>query len=80
MQLYFRSSCKKIYKAYVRPTLEVWNPYIAKDINKLEQIQKSASRFVKGNYNYYESTTAMVTSLVLSIKIVHNIDRLWWAL
>ena len=38
----------KLYKSYVRPKLEyntpVWSPYLAKDINAIENIQK---RFIK---------------------------------
>ena len=40
-----------LYTAMVRPHLEyasgAWNPHLKKDINKLENIQRKASRFVK---------------------------------
>ena len=40
-----------LYTAMVRPHLEyasgAWNPRLKKDINKLENIQRKASRFVK---------------------------------
>jgi len=41
------------YISLVRSTLEyaasVWDPNLAKDINKLENIQKRSARFVKGS-------------------------------
>ena len=41
---------RKIITTYVRPTLEyasvVWNPHFQKDINKLERIQRAATRWV----------------------------------
>ena len=41
---------RKIITTYVRPTLEyasvVWNPHFQKDINKLERIQRAATRCV----------------------------------
>ena len=41
---------RKIITTYIRPTLEyasvVWNPYEVKDINKLERIQRAATRWV----------------------------------
>ena len=39
-----------LYKTYVRPHLEycisIWNPYLAKSIDKLEQIQQRATKLV----------------------------------
>ena len=41
----------KLYTAMVRPHLEyasgAWNPHLKKYINKVENIQRKASRFVK---------------------------------
>ena len=41
---------RKIITTYIRPTLEyasvVWNPHLQKDINKLERIQRAATRWV----------------------------------
>ena len=41
---------KKIITTHIRPTLEyasvVWNPHLQKDINKLERIQRAATRWV----------------------------------
>ena len=43
-----------IYLSLVRSTLEyssiVWDPYIQKDIDKLEKVQRQAARFITGNY------------------------------
>ena len=44
------------YKALVRPLLEyastAWSPYTMKNINKLENVQRRAARWVLGNYTY----------------------------
>ena len=42
----------KLYKSLVRPHLDycssVWRPYLQKDINLLEKVQKRATRMVEG--------------------------------
>ena len=42
----------KLYKALVRPKLDycvqVWSPYLKKDINRIEQIQHRATRMING--------------------------------
>ena len=50
-----RSGCKlNAYLSLVRSVLEygatLWDPYLQKDINKLEQVQRKATRFVSGDY------------------------------
>ena len=49
------SECKRnAYLSLVRSVLEygatLWDPYLQKDINKLEQVQRKAARFVSGDY------------------------------
>ncbi len=49
------ASCRRsAYLALVRPLLEygaaVWNPYLQKDIEKIECIQRNAARFITGDY------------------------------
>ena len=55
-----------LYTAMVRPHLEyasgAWNPHLKKDINKLENIQRKASRFVKKK----KKKAAIVETLELS--------------
>ena len=45
-----KESFQILYKTYVRPQLEycvsIWNPYLAKSIDKLEQIQQRAMKLV----------------------------------
>ena len=53
--------------ALVRLTLEYasssWNPHTNTDVNRLEQVQKNAARFVCNDYNSTTSTSALVSSL-----------------
>ena len=49
------SGCKRnAYLSLVRSVLEcgatLWDPYLQKDISKLEQVQRKAARFVSGDY------------------------------
>ncbi len=51
---------KKIITAFIRPTLEytavVWSPHLKKHIDKLEKVQRSATRWVPSlrNLSYEE--------------------------
>ena len=63
-------SCRRTaYIALVRSTLEygstVWDPFLKKDIKRLEKIQKRAARFVKQDYHSKKpgSMTAMLKEL-----------------
>ena len=51
----------------VRPIAEyaspVWSPRTNRDVNKIEQVQQNAARFVKNDYNPYTSTSGLVSSL-----------------
>ena len=55
------------YEALTRPQMEyassAWSPHTDHDINKLEQVQKNAARFVTGDYRLTTSTTALVKSV-----------------
>lgn len=58
----------KCYNTYVRPITEycssVWDPFTKKNIQKLENIQRRAARFIHNNYDYHDS----VTKLLLEMK------------
>jgi len=57
------------YLSLVRPHLEyaaaAWDPYIAKDIQQLERVQRRAARFVKKkDYRHTTSVTGLLDELV----------------
>ena len=57
---------KNAYLALVRPILEygaaVWDPHLKKDIDKLERVQRSAARFIAGDYR--TTTPGFVTKVL----------------
>ena len=59
----------KCYLTLVRPVLEyassVWDPSTKENIDKLEQIQKRASRFITAEYSKLTRATPLVESLNL---------------
>ena len=55
---------KRAYESLVRPNMEyattAWSPHTKKDINKLENVQRSAARFVSNDYRRTSSVTSMI--------------------
>ena len=55
------------YISLVRSVLEysaaIWDPYLGKDIDALERIQRRAARLVKSDYKTTSSVTAMLSEL-----------------
>jgi hypothetical protein len=51
----------------VRSVLEygdtVWNPYLKKDCDQLDKVQRRAARFVYNNYSRYTSVTSLLNKL-----------------
>ena len=71
-------SCRKTaYLALVRSTLEyssiVWDPYLQKDINKLEKVQRQAARFIIGDYSSKDQ--GCVTRMLDRLKLPSLQDR-----
>ena len=83
-----------LYCAIVRPHLEyaisVWNPYMKKDIFKLEQVQHRATRLVPDlrRYSYEERLNKLGWTtleerrvrgdLIQYYKILNNLDKVKW--
>ena len=63
------------YFTLVRAGLEyaapVWDPYLRKDIDSIERIQRQAARWVKSQYSY----TTSVTSLLKDLRWTPLADR-----
>src|SRR5271156_5891116 len=55
------------YKSLVLPILEyetaAWDPYRGTDVQKLEQIQRRAARFVHGDYRRTSSVSSMISKV-----------------
>ena len=55
------------YFSLVRPHVEycctVWDPFPAKNINKLEMVQRRAARYVSYNFDYKSSVSLMLNQL-----------------
>ena len=55
---------KRAYEALVRPTLEyvsaAWSPHTQAKIKKIEQVQRSAARFIHADYRRTSSVTSMI--------------------
>ena len=56
-----------VYNSLVRSTVEyctsTWDPYYAKDINKIERVNRRAARFIVGDHSPRSSITAMLAQL-----------------
>ena len=55
------------YKTLVRPTLEyassAWDPYVGKQVKKLEAVQNKAARFVTSQHHWETSVTKLKDTL-----------------
>ena len=58
---------EKAYQSFVRPNIEyassVWDPYLKKDCQSLDKIQRKAARFVTSSYRREDSVGQMLQSL-----------------
>ena len=58
---------ERAYIAFVRSTLDyaspIWDPFLKRDINNLEKINRRAARFVTGDYHPISSVSSMLRSL-----------------
>ena len=58
---------ERAYKALIRPKVEysatVWDPHTARDINKIEAIQRRSARYCLNRYRDYSSVSDMLIHL-----------------
>jgi len=56
-----------VYTTFIRPTVEYaassWDPHTQKNITKLDKVQRSSARYVKGDYSNESSVDAMLKDL-----------------
>jgi ribonuclease P/MRP protein subunit RPP40 len=86
-------STKLLYTSLVRPHLEygapIWNPFLKKDIEKLEKVQHTATRVHQNKgLNYSQRLCKLKLStlearrergdLIQMFKFVHRIDKIKW--
>lgn len=69
------------YNTLIRPRLEyaciVWDPHTKNDINKLEQIQRLAVRFIYNRYRRHDSPTCLMkTNNIMTLQNRRKITRL----
>jgi hypothetical protein len=83
----------KLFTTYVRPKLEfntsVWSPYLSKDIEKIEKIQRSFTRaaFLRCNIKFFSyenrlfqlnikslASRRIIFDLILIFKIIHGLS------
>lgn len=83
----------KLYQTYILPHLDygavVWAPYLKKDINKIETIQRKYTRMIKGmkglSYEERLSVLGLPTlenrrrkqDLIQTYRIINNIDQVF---
>ena len=67
------------YTMFVRPSIEfassAWDPSTQRNIQKIEQVQRGAARFVVGDFQRTSSVSAMITSLnwpSLQLRRLHS--------
>lgn len=67
------------YTMFVRPSVEfvssAWDPSTQRNIQKVEQVQRGAARFVVGDFQRSSSVSAMITALnwpSLQLRRVHS--------
>ena len=71
-----------LFKVYVRPILEfatnVFNPFLVKDITKLEKVQKDFLRFIykRSHPNIYKQNPLTPTPSYIELLFIHNLESL----
>ena len=71
-----QDSRRTAYLSLVRSTLEyssiVWDPYLQKDIDKLETVQRQANRFITRNYSSRDQGCVSQMLIELNLPPLHD--------
>mgnify|MGYP001822749514 CR=1 FL=1 len=72
-----RCVCETAFIALVRSALEygsvVWDPYLQKDIDKIERVQRNGARFITGDYKSRQE--GAVTNMLKDLDLPSLRDR-----
>ena len=73
------------YISLIRSTLEyssvIWDPYLQKDIDKLEKVQRQAARFISGDYTSmgHGCVTQMLSDLRPHRSKIEGEQTVWYS-
>ena len=71
-----QESRKMVYISVIRASLEygsiIWDPYLLRDTDKLERVQRQATRFITGDYRSREEGSVTEMLEMLDLQSLEN--------
>ena len=56
-------ACNTLVRSQVEYASSVWSPYTKENINKIDKVQRRATRWASNDYSTYSSVTDMLSNL-----------------